>query len=85
MFADWDRSAPGAGVGHIYGPGPFRSGSRFVFGREFFVNTVWDPFGSGSRFYSVNLIVIRPKTTYLALAYSRFGIFGFGGPKINNK
>jgi len=60
VFAVWDRSALGAAIGHIYGPGPFRSGSRFVFGRERFVNTVWDPFGSGSRFYSAKLL-LRPK------------------------
>ena len=36
----WDCSAPGASIGHMYGPGPFCSGSRLVFGRDLFVNTV---------------------------------------------
>ena len=80
VFAVWDPSAPGAGVGHKYGPGPFRSGNRFVFGRKLFVNTVWDPFGSGSRFYSAKLLYgLKPLVWLWHIVDS--GSFGFGGQK----
>jgi len=78
-FAVWDPSAPGAGVGHIYGPGPFHSGSRFVFGRKLFVNTVWDPFGSGSRFYSAKLLLYGLKPLVWLWHIVDSGSFGFGG------
>ena len=56
MFAVWDRSALGAGFClkpsiSVYGPGPFGSGSLFLFGVEYCVCGL-GPLGSGTQYWS---------------------------------